>query len=153
MSGPVTQDFARTWLADMARGMYDLARGASMHVEAAMFDAAHDMLREDAEAADPGFGLAFQPCQPGGWRLVPKHIREGLDRHISRGEVTGGFLTALLENNLSAAILQADDINARRLRDIVLFLENEAPEGCWGSEAQVEAWRKRGGLAGRPEAA
>lgn len=79
---------------------------------------------------------------------VPDHDIECLIGWILDAGDVGGFLTAVLNNNLKEAALSADNENARCLAQIVAFLWNFAPEGCWGSPANVERWRKKGGLNG-----
>jgi len=60
----------------------------------------------------------------------------------------GGFLCAVLENNLRRAVDQADDVNLRALPAIVGYLFNRAPARCWGSREQMDHWDKCRGLAG-----
>ena len=73
-------------------------------------------------------------------RSVPTHMHEGMVRWIVLGQRPGGFLTAVLENNLKEAVMRADDINARMLADTVGFLYSCAPPMCWGSPEKVKAW-------------
>lgn len=71
---------------------------------------------------------------------LPEHLRGGMKRYIEQYCPTGGFLEAVLENNLVEAFGRADEVNRERMFDIVNFLYNEAPADCWGSPAKVEAW-------------
>jgi hypothetical protein len=52
----------------------------------------------------------------------------------------GGFLTNVLENDLSLAVGTADEQNMADIKEIVLFIYNELPSACWGSPAKVTAW-------------
>jgi hypothetical protein len=52
------------------------------------------------------------------------------------------FLLFVLNNDLRAAVLHADDENFRALPYIVQWLYNYAPAGCWGSPAKYDAWLK-----------
>lgn len=72
---------------------------------------------------------------------VPTNLHEGLVNYISSRRPVGSFLMAVLENNLKEAVLRADPLTARGLRQLVLFLHNYAPAPCWGSPEAVEAWR------------
>lgn len=63
-----------------------------------------------------------------------------LDAYIGLGVPLGGFLTAVVENNLSEAVGQADSQNAPLLRDYVMYLYNECPSMCWGSREKVKLW-------------
>jgi len=71
-----------------------------------------------------------------------------MQRYIERGILPGGFLTAVLENNLVLAAMRADNTNRHRLLDFAEFLYSEAPSICWGSRERVERWIKQGGLRG-----
>jgi len=46
---------------------------------------------------------------------IPPHMMDGLTRYIEHGIALGGFLTAVLENDLREACARADDINIRNL--------------------------------------
>lgn len=63
-------------------------------------------------------------------------------RHIDHGRKVGDFVTAVLENNLKESFARADDQNRIVLFEIVSFVYNVAPSGCWGNPKQVKAWRE-----------
>ena len=65
-----------------------------------------------------------------------------LRRYIDKRMVVGGFLEAVLSNNLTAAVAHADARNARALPNIACYLHNEAPIECWGSSEKYKEWRK-----------
>lgn len=71
---------------------------------------------------------------------IPDYMREGLHDYIVHRIPTGSFLTAVLENNLKLACMNADMVNQKCLFNYVNFLFNEAPRICWGSEPHVETW-------------
>ena len=71
-----------------------------------------------------------------------RHLEGSLDRYLNHGIMPGGFLTAVLENNLIEAFGRADTINSMILKDIVLFLYNCFPRGAWGSPERVDDWLK-----------
>jgi hypothetical protein len=52
----------------------------------------------------------------------------------------GGFLTAVLCNDLTEATGRADVYNRRKLFEYIQFLYNDAPGDCWGSREKVSAW-------------
>lgn len=82
------------------------------------------------------------------WSLIPEHCREGLERYIREGVETGSFLMAVLENDLRRAVECADFVNRQTLPGYVMFLNNYAPSGCWGSPQKVGRWVSQGGLKG-----
>lgn len=73
--------------------------------------------------------------------MVEQRIKDSLDRYVNDGIPTGGFLQAVLENNLFEAFGRADADNQRNIKDIVSYIYNEIPAGCWGSKERVENWK------------
>jgi len=71
---------------------------------------------------------------------LPEHIRAGFRVYIEEGQLPGGFIQAVLRNDLRESFARADDVNILRMFDIVKFMYNEAPARCWGSQAHIEAW-------------
>jgi len=79
---------------------------------------------------------------------IPEHMMASLHRYIEKRIPPGGFLTAVLTNDLAEACGRADDDNLRILPAYIAYLYNEAPGGCWGSPESVKSW-----LAGPEETA
>ena len=94
----------------------------------------------------PSWGDAMQ-------ELIPAHMRQSLIRWVGLGIYPGGFLTAVLENDLFGAYRKADDINSRCIRDYIIFLHNYAPSNCFGSYERAERWAESGGMIGQREKA
>ncbi len=63
-----------------------------------------------------------------------------IDRYVNDRIPPGGFLTAVLSNDLTQAVARADDTNIRLLPEYVRYCYNEIPSPCWGSPERVEAW-------------
>ena len=63
-------------------------------------------------------------------RIQP-YILNKIREWVEKGSPIGGFLTAVLENNLSSAIACADEYNFPAIPAIVSYLYNEVPCGCW----------------------
>lgn len=78
------------------------------------------------------------------YATIPPLVRAALDRHAHEHQHTGGFVTAVLENNLMEAIGQADANSLAAMRSILAYVYNEIPGACHGSPAKVKAWRKAG---------
>lgn len=74
-------------------------------------------------------------------RRVPEHVAEGLIAYVRHGRPVGGFLTAVLCNDLKEAVGRADEQCLDNLVAIVGWLYNEAPAACWGSLEKVNAWK------------
>lgn len=83
------------------------------------------------------------------YRLIPPAVLAALIRHRDVGGETGGFVTAVLENDLVEALARADSASEAALRPIVIFLYNEMPSASWRSPIKVQNWKAAGGLHGK----
>lgn len=61
--------------------------------------------------------------------------------HVLTGRPCGGFLTAVLENDLIRAVAYADASSRANIWAICRHIYHELPADCWGSPAKVAAWR------------
>lgn len=71
---------------------------------------------------------------------IPMTVHDGLMRYLQNRVLPGGFLTAVLENDLAAAVLAADKDNLPALPNLVKFIWNELPANAWGSKKHVFDW-------------
>jgi len=69
-----------------------------------------------------------------------EHLMPSLRRYIDNRIPTGGFLEAVLSNDLREAVGRADDENMWLIPIICTWLWNDAPSACWGSPAKVSQW-------------
>lgn len=74
----------------------------------------------------------------------------GLVRYVEFGIAPGGFLRAVICNDLQGACKQADFRNRRRIWEFVGWLYNNAPANSWKSEGAMARWLAHGGLRGLP---
>jgi len=72
--------------------------------------------------------------------MIPRAIKEQIDNYIDNGIPPSEFLYAVLTNDLRHAAGKADITNRIHLYDIILYLENYAPNMSWGSPERVEKW-------------
>ena len=70
----------------------------------------------------------------------PQNIIESLNRYVTVRIPTGGFLRAVLENDLMEALGRADSQNKAELSAICNYVYNELPMNCWGSRERVRKW-------------
>lgn len=70
-------------------------------------------------------------------------IRESLDQWAEIARPPGGFLEAVLTNDLFGAVGHADSYNIETIPAICSYVYNELPSICWGSQAKVLAWAER----------
>ena len=73
-------------------------------------------------------------------QAAPDNIKASLDRYANNHIPVGGFLTAVLSNDLLGAFGRADPDTLLALRDIVGYCHNEIPNECWGSPGKIREW-------------
>ena len=73
-------------------------------------------------------------------RWIKPTIRAAIDRFGELGYLPGGFLVAVLSNDLADACARADDENAVTLAAIASYCRDSLPYGSWGSLEKVKAW-------------
>ena len=71
---------------------------------------------------------------------VPESLHSGLVEYFAARRRPGGFLSAVLQNDLRDAVLRADVENLARIGSLVMFLVNYTPATAWGSEDVFNGW-------------
>jgi len=79
---------------------------------------------------------------------IPYHMLISVIAYRDYGRYVGGFLEALLSNDLMKAIERADDDNICALADYGKLLHNDMPSDSYGSQGRYKAWIKHRGLKG-----
>ena len=74
------------------------------------------------------------------YSVIPKGTIKALNRYVNDRQETGGFLYAVLCNDLRNAVSHADNDNIEVIPQIVMYIYNELPSNCWGSEKKVKSW-------------
>lgn len=73
-------------------------------------------------------------------------MQYGIQNYLEHGQPVGGFLTALLSNDLKETCSRADSTNAQLIYEWVKWLYNNAPGSAWGSPQRVAEWMSHRGL-------
>lgn len=73
---------------------------------------------------------------------VSAHMLSSMKAYAEMGRLTGGFLKAVICNDLVEACRRADLENLQNLLAFVGWFYNEAPGVCWGSKEKMDAWIK-----------
>ena len=73
---------------------------------------------------------------------IPMQMVRPLANYIVLHAPPGGFLEAVLRNDLHLAVSRADEENQHILYLYVAILYNVAPASCWGSNKNYEEWAK-----------
>jgi hypothetical protein len=71
---------------------------------------------------------------------IPELTMVGITRYVTQGIPPGGFLTAVICNDLHEAVGRADAHNILALHSIVAYFYNNTPSACWGSPAEMKDW-------------
>ena len=73
-------------------------------------------------------------------RLVPPHLQDTIKNYLDHGLRTGGFLEAVISNDLFAAMRRADGISRNNLHGIVQFFWNYTHSNSFGSPKTYSDW-------------
>lgn len=80
-------------------------------------------------------------------RILPTYARQikestidSIHRWVDYGIPPGGFLQAVLKNDLKGACQRADSDNILVLPLIVSYIYNCCPAACWGSPENYNEW-------------
>ena len=71
---------------------------------------------------------------------VPSRMQDSFLLWVAFGIRPGGFLTAVLCDDLFGAYRRSDYVNRACMLDWIRFLHNYAPAGCYGSPGAVDEW-------------
>lgn len=71
---------------------------------------------------------------------IPSRMMSAIERYANWGIPPGGFLTAVICNDLFNAVGLADKENLVNLSAYVSYFYNEVPSQCWGSKEKMTAW-------------
>jgi len=71
---------------------------------------------------------------------IPQHTQGAITRYLEQGYMPGGFLTAVLGNDLVRAVGGADHMNQACLVDIVKWVYNNMPLAARGNESEMMHW-------------
>lgn len=78
---------------------------------------------------------------PGYEKRIRPDIREALDRWgTGENPYPGGFVRAVLENDLHMAVARADSDNIQVIPEIMTYVVNKLPSASWGSPERVQQW-------------
>lgn len=71
---------------------------------------------------------------------IPAHTQGALERYVEHGLAPGGFLKAVITNDLICAVMKADELNIVAIPEIVKFLYNRVPASCWSTDDNYYNW-------------
>jgi hypothetical protein len=71
---------------------------------------------------------------------MTEQSKESLYNYFVYGLEPGGFMTAVLSNDLYGASARADFVNTKLMAQYAQWLVNRAPYGSYGSAEMVRGW-------------
>lgn len=80
---------------------------------------------------------------PTDYHRIPPHMMEGLIAYRDSHIPVGGFLQAIIGNNLTEAVARADDTNLWIIPIYVSWFRWEMPADAWGNSKAYIAWIQR----------
>lgn len=80
---------------------------------------------------------------------IPASTIQALRNYEDYGISPGGFLSALLQDNLIEAAKLADQTSLNTLGAVVDYMFNEMDHECYGSKEKYQEWRASGGAIRR----
>ena len=78
-----------------------------------------------------------------------EYMAAGMERYVRLGIEPGGFMKAVLCNDLHEAVSRADATNQRNLAAWVKWCYNNLPNEAWGSPERYSQWVKKAGQCGQ----
>jgi hypothetical protein len=84
--------------------------------------------------------LGWQDSAPQNPAHIPPELRASLDRYANEGVPVGGFLQAVIANDLCDAYARADAFNVKLLPAIGSYVHHKMPADCWGSRKIYRTW-------------
>ena len=77
------------------------------------------------------------------YSLIPERIMQNLLHYVKGDEAPGGFLYAVLSNNLFSSVSRADEEMKPLIPLLVHYIHWEVPGGCHGSPEHVKEWMSK----------
>ena len=97
--------------------------------------------------------LAGEPYDPAYYGHIPRPLMESLRLYVDRGVSTGGFLRAVLENDLMQSIGRASEDSLDCLPKLCQLIYHCLPSNAHGDRERVARWIGRGGMMGETHTA
>lgn len=72
--------------------------------------------------------------------MMPRALKASIDLYVDRGVPVGGFVYAVLSNNLFEVFSRAEEHYRANLETICDYIQNYTPAICYGSEERVTKW-------------
>jgi len=98
-------------------------------------------MRDEAKVRDQ---FVFE----GEYADIPEQTQDSLKYYLSIGQGVGGFLMAVLSNDLFEAVVRADLEHREQLATLARWIHFKTPSASHGSKQAVETWIKHQGLQG-----
>jgi hypothetical protein len=71
---------------------------------------------------------------------IPDRMMPSIHNYIQYGVEPGSFLSAIIRNDLTYAVLSADEENMDNIPAFVSYFHEKAPAICWGNAEIMDIW-------------
>ena len=78
---------------------------------------------------------------------IPVNLHQPIVDYVQFGMPLGGYLTAIVSNDLTGAIGQCSTGDMTEIKFIVDFFYNNIPGSCWRSREAMTKWQASGGTS------
>lgn len=72
--------------------------------------------------------------------IITDGMMGSIQDYIENRVRPGGFLSAIICNDLKKAVMFANDINIKNIPAFVEYFYNNAPTNYWGSDLKMNHW-------------
>jgi hypothetical protein len=73
-------------------------------------------------------------------QYIPAHMHQGMDYYVKHHITPGGFLFAMLANQLELAAGKADETNRNLMHNYLSFFRECLDPEIWGTPEKVQSW-------------
>ena len=92
------------------------------------------------KTCDSAGGSVFEIEIDGRSLVIRQDMLVAIENYIDHHKPTGGFLEAIISNQLREALGRADPENLKNIQAFIAFFIWEAPSTCWGSPTEYKDW-------------
>lgn len=76
-------------------------------------------------------------------QVFPPHMAAALDAYVQEHRPVGGFLEAVIANDMFRAVARADAQNLNIIGLYCRWFYNHTPGACWGSPEKYREWTRQ----------
>lgn len=79
----------------------------------------------------------LEPVSPSVIAAIPPRVLDAINNYVWYAQPTGGFVSAVLSNDLMSSIWRADERSLNAIKAICEYIHNAVPSVCHGNKDAV----------------